>query len=43
MERLWWRDCISYVNDNMGNVVGRFFVKDYFDVGVKEVVGVFFN
>lgn len=37
-ERSRWRDCISYVNDNMGNAVGRLFVKDHFDAGAKEVV-----
>ncbi|XP_061163331.1 neprilysin-like [Saccostrea echinata] len=36
-ERSRWRDCISYVNDNMGNAVGRLFVKDHFDKGAKEV------
>ncbi|XP_022344016.2 neprilysin-like [Crassostrea virginica] len=36
-ERSRWRDCISYVNDNMGNAVGRLFVKDHFDAGAKEV------
>jgi predicted metalloendopeptidase len=26
-----WRDCVSYVNDHIGNAVGRMFVEEYFD------------
>ncbi|XP_063409498.1 neprilysin-4-like [Mytilus trossulus] len=32
-----WRDCVSYVNDNIGNAVGRMFVDEYFDEDAKEI------
>ena len=35
-----WRDCVSYVNDNIGNAVGRMFVEEYFDEDAKEIVSV---
>lgn len=35
-ERARWRDCVSYVNDNMGNAVGRLFVQEHFDETSKS-------
>ncbi|OWF36277.1 neprilysin-like [Mizuhopecten yessoensis] len=37
VERSRWRDCVSYVNDNMGNAVGRLFVQQHFDELAKNV------
>ncbi|XP_059158497.1 neprilysin-1-like [Physella acuta] len=31
-----WYDCVSYINDNMGNAAGRLFVERHFDEGSKE-------
>ena len=36
-----WRDCVSYVNDHIGNAVGRMFVEEYFDEDAKEIVSVY--
>ncbi|XP_060595469.1 neprilysin-4-like [Ruditapes philippinarum] len=35
-ERVRWRDCVSYVNDNLGNAVGRLFVSKHFDEDAKK-------
>lgn len=35
-ERSRWRDCVSYVNDNMGNAVGRLFISKHFDENAKK-------
>ncbi|XP_076451583.1 neprilysin-1-like [Babylonia areolata] len=35
-ERSRWRECVSYVNDNMGNAVGRLFVEKHFDETSKS-------
>ena len=42
-ERSRWRDCVSYVNDNMGNAVGRLFVSKHFDENAKKSVSTFFT
>ncbi|KAK7093251.1 neprilysin-1-like [Littorina saxatilis] len=34
-ERSRWRECVSYVNDHMGNAVGRLFVEEHFDENSK--------
>ncbi|XP_071109862.1 neprilysin-like isoform X2 [Haliotis cracherodii] len=36
-ERARWRDCATYVNDNMGNAVGRLFVEKHFDEDAKSI------
>ena len=33
-----WRECVSYVNDHMGNALGRMFVKEHFDETSKSTV-----
>ena len=40
LERLRWRECVSYVNDHMvmGNAVGRLFVTEHFDETAKSTV-----
>ncbi|XP_064611411.1 neprilysin-like isoform X2 [Liolophura sinensis] len=35
-ERARWRDCVTFVNDNMGNAVGRLFIEEHFDEGAKH-------
>ncbi|XP_041377797.1 neprilysin-1-like [Gigantopelta aegis] len=35
-ERSRWRDCVSYVKDNMGYAVGRLFVEQHFDEDAKS-------
>ncbi|KAL3861161.1 hypothetical protein ACJMK2_007226, partial [Sinanodonta woodiana] len=35
-ERARWRDCVDYVNDNMGDAVGRLFVGMHFDEDAKK-------
>ncbi|KAL5013750.1 hypothetical protein ScPMuIL_008020 [Solemya velum] len=35
-ERARWRDCVSYVNENMGNAVGRMFVEEHFNEEAKK-------
>ncbi|KAL4221419.1 Membrane metallo-endopeptidase-like 1 [Mactra antiquata] len=35
-EQSRWRDCVNYVNDNMGNAVGRLFVSKHFDEDAKN-------
>ncbi|KAK7475945.1 hypothetical protein BaRGS_00032834, partial [Batillaria attramentaria] len=37
-ERARWRECVSYVSDNMGNAVGRLFVEEHFDETSKSTV-----
>lgn len=32
-----WRDCVSYVIENIGNAVGRMFVEEHFDEDAKEI------
>lgn len=31
-----WRDCVTYVNDNMGNAIGRMFISKHFDEDAKK-------
>ena len=40
VDRSRWRDCVSYVSDNMGNAVGRLFVEKHFDEAAKTVVSI---
>ncbi|KAL8599693.1 hypothetical protein ACOMHN_064139 [Nucella lapillus] len=35
-ERSRWRECVSYVKDNMGNAVGRLFIEKHFDETSKS-------
>ena len=37
-ERSRWRECVSYVNDHMGNAMGRMFVMEHFDETSKSTV-----
>lgn len=37
-ERARWRDCVTFVNDNMGNAVGRLFIEEHFDEEAKHSV-----
>ncbi|XP_052213119.1 neprilysin-1-like isoform X1 [Dreissena polymorpha] len=31
-----WRDCVTYVNNNLGNAVGRLFISRHFDENAKK-------
>ena len=38
MEQSRWGECVEYVNDHMGNAVGRLFVEEHFDETSKSTV-----